>query len=305
MADRLFHSRSERRGCFTLLLLLLLLVAAFLIVKECKPRDEKATLTAAQQQEFSDFEAQLKTDSIAWVRSHHSNKWEREHREVETFPFDPNTADSLTLLRLGFHPWQAKAMRKYRERGGRWKSAEDFRRLYGLTETNYQRLKPYIRIVPTDYELRRIAHQAHYDSVKAQRNYPQKLPKGATVDMNTADTTLLKQIPGIGSYYAQKICRYREALGGFVALEQINEISDLPADIHDWLTFSPQPIKRILLNKATFKELVRHPYLNYEQVKEIVNLRQQNGALRSWQDLRLSKHFTAADFERLAPYFQF
>ena len=38
--------------------------------------------------------------------------------------FDPNTADSSTLVHLGLKPWQASNMLKYRAKNGRYRQAE-------------------------------------------------------------------------------------------------------------------------------------------------------------------------------------
>lgn len=65
---------------------------------------------------------------------------------AERFPFDPNTADSTTLLRLGLRPWQVRNIYKYRAHGGVYRKPEDFARLYGLTAGQYRELEPYIRI---------------------------------------------------------------------------------------------------------------------------------------------------------------
>lgn len=146
--------------------------------------------------------------------------------------------------------------------------------------------------------------QAHYDSIKS--TYPKKLPTGSFVEANTADTALLKQIPGIGSVYAQKILNYRNQLGGFVSAAQIEEIEGLPYGIAAWFRVSTAgSVKQININRADFKTLVHHPYLNYEQTKYIVNLRNKIGNLRSWDDLRNSNLFTDSDFSRLKPYFTF
>lgn len=148
--------------------------------------------------------------------------------------------------------------------------------------------------------------QAHYDSIRA--TYPQKLRAGSFVEANAADTTLLKQIPGIGSAYARKILAYREQLGGFVNASQLEEIDGLPYGISSWFRVSSsaaENIKQININRADFKRLVHHPYLTYEQTKYIVNLRGRIGNLRGWDDLRGSNLFTDADFARLKPYFTF
>ena len=69
-----------------------------------------------------------------------------EEKQGELFSFDPNTADSTQLLRLGLRPWQVRNIYKYRAAGGRYRKPTDFARLYGLTLKQYQRLEPYIRI---------------------------------------------------------------------------------------------------------------------------------------------------------------
>ena len=69
-----------------------------------------------------------------------------EEAPVETFPFDPNTADSTQLLRLGLAPWQVRAIYHYRAKGGVFRRPSDFARLYGLTAKQYRELEPYIRI---------------------------------------------------------------------------------------------------------------------------------------------------------------
>lgn len=233
------------------------------------------------------------------------------------FPFDPNTADSLTLLRLGLKPWQVHNNLQYRRHGGHWRSAADFSRLYGLSAADYRRLAPYIRIGITPEQMRREAaraqreqeqaeYRARHDSLMAHRQ--PKLAEGTTLDINTADTTLLKQIPGIGSYYARRIVAYRSSLGGFISPQQVCEVPGVPADIARWCTVSPKArssVHRLSVNTADFRTLVHHPYLSYEQVKAIFDFRRKHGRLHAWRDLSLSPEFTPADTLRLAPYLTF
>lgn len=151
------------------------------------------------------------------------------------------------------------------------------------------------------------ARQAHYDSIRA--SYPQKLPKGSMVDANSADTTLLKQIPGIGSYYAKKVVEYRNSLGGFVSVTQIDEIDGLPHGISSWFRIGAgggaANVRKLNINKADFKTMVHHPYLNYEQTKFIANFRQRNGRIRGWEDLKGCGLFSDSDVARLTPYVSF
>lgn len=292
------------RHLIAALLLGAFIAGAGVMTRRLVTAPEGENLPAAERQELATFSQEIRqgehADSLRTTR--HGRK-RGGYRTPETFAFDPNTADSLTLLRLGLRPWQAANMLKYRRHGGRWHSPDDFARLYGLPQEDFRRLRPFIRIAPQAE-----APSAARDSARRLPRYEkvEKYAPGTIVDLNEADTTTLKGIPGIGSYYAAKICRYRERLGGFVSVAQIGEVEGLPADITRWVSVVPgsQP-RRINVNQATFKELVRHPYLSYEQVKTICSHRQKYGNLKGWDELKLYDGFAEEQIERLQPYFVF
>ena len=112
-----------------------------------------------------------------------------------------------------------------------------------------------------------------------------------TIDLNTADTTLLKQLSGIGSAYAKWIVSYREKLGGYCESEQLLEVYKMDTTRYNGLkdfvkidsTFEPNKMK---INSDSFKTLLKHPYLEYEDVKKIVNHREQKGLITSWEQLK-------------------
>lgn len=225
---------------------------------------------------------------------------------AETFPFDPNHCDSLTFLRLGLKPWQAHNALQYRRKGGVWRSAEHFSQLYGLDPDDYKRLAPYIRIdsaISARQEKRGGGQSNERATAAASRKYE---PGSVVLDLNTCDTAELRRIPEIGAYRAQKIVEYRERLGGFVSVTQLQEIQGLPQGIETWFAVDgdaePEPLNA---NAATFQTLFRHPYINYEQAREIMNYRRRYGRLKSLDDLHLSPHFTPEDLRRLRPYLEF
>lgn len=149
------------------------------------------------------------------------------------------------------------------------------------------------------------ARQAHYDSIRA--SYPKKLPVGSFIDPNLADADQLMQIPGVGEVTARMIIEYRNSLGGFASARQVEEVKGAPHGLASWFRISSKgsSIKQININRADFKTLVHHPYLDYEQTKAIVNHRRLFGPIREWNDLRNSSAFSDSDFERLRPYFKF
>lgn len=298
-SKRSYIAKIDRRGYYVIAALLVAVGVGYYVYKHYF--DNAAVpdaLTKEQREELRRFDERVRAEE---------RRQEIDYKRDavgELFPFNPNTADSTTLRRLGLAPWQVRNLMKYRRKGGRWRSADDFARLYGLTPEQFRRLRPYIVIPPTEEEVAAARCEEHFDSLR--RTYVEKFPAGTVLDLNSVDTTDLKRIPGVGSYFARKISRYRQQLGGFVSVEQIKEVGGLPLGIEKWFSVEPNaPITRLNVNRASFQELVRHPYLEYEQVKAICNYRQKYGDLRSLRDLRLLEVFTAEQEARVAPYLKF
>ena len=191
---------------------------------------------------------------------------------------------------------------RYREKGGIFRSVESFAKVYGLTTEQYETLKPYIRIgdpykpVQRDTTLRQ-KWLARTDSLKAQ-----KYPEGTVIDLNKADTTELKKIPGIGSAYARQIIAYRSHLGGFYKVEQLQELPFLSKEFNVWFKVEQKEHPYILVNKWGVEHLRSHPYLNFYQSKVIVEHRKKYGKIKSLSQLSLYEEFTEKDLERLSPY---
>lgn len=228
---------------------------------------------------------------------------QEEGRKAERFAFDPNTADSTQLLRLGLRPWQVRNIYKYRAAGGIYQTKEDFAQLYGLTLKEYRELEPYIHIsddyLPAARMVRR--KSAERDTLR----FPKKIAESEVVDLATADTALLRRVPGIGSYYAHEIVKYRERLGGFAHIDQLDEIEGFPQDAKRFFKIETPAVKKLNLNRLKENELKRHPYLNYYQAHAIVDYRRRNGRLNSLDDLRLLRDFPDEGLHRLAPYVEF
>lgn len=221
----------------------------------------------------------------------------------ESFPFDPNTADSAQLRRLGLSSWQIRNIYKYRARGGIYRRKEDFAQLYGLTIKDYRRLEPYIRI-SSDYQP--AATLVKKDTARRDSlHYPVKIEENEHVVLNTADTAELRRVPGIGVYYAKEIARYGQRLGGYVSVDQLDEIDDFPREAKKYFTIEQAAPVKLNLNRLTLQQLRRHPYINFYQAKTIVEYRRLHGDLKSLQDLRLSKDFPPEAISRLQPYVTF
>ena len=141
-----------------------------------------------------------------YSKGQHGNQYysQLQRRPLRLVPFDPNTADSTVLLGLGLQEWQVRNIYKYRAAGGVYRRPLDFARLYGLTRKQYRELEPYIRI-SDDYLPAATLIKSEAVIERDTVRYPVKIKPTERIEVNTADTSMLKRVPGIGSYFARRI----------------------------------------------------------------------------------------------------
>lgn len=233
------------------------------------------------------------------IRRKQSIRYHYDTIEIHLQRFDPNTADSLTLLHLGLRSWQVKNMLRYRQKGGYYRKAEDMKRLYGMTDSLYAVLEPYIDIAPlVEDTTTKTDSVLHYQHVK----------RDTILELNSTDTAELQLLRGVGRYTAVQIIRYRQELGGYVTPEQIREIDNLTLSLDSvirHLIANPDSVRKISVNRTGAEKLSRHPYLRFSQAKAIYELRRRRVRLNEIEELADLPEFNNTDIERLRPYLSF
>lgn len=152
-----------------------------------------------------------------------------------------------------------------------------------------------------------IRNETHADTLESMPDrWVRKSRPAEPVDLNRADTTALKLLPGIGSYYARRIVEYRDRLGGYIRPEQILEMDVLPDSLIQWFTVTDTiPFRRIKVNSDALATMRNHPYMNFYQARAITDLRKSIGIIKNSARLTLLEEFTEQDLVRLSPYLDF
>ncbi len=234
--------------------------------------------------------------------------------QVPLGPFDPNTLTAEGWEARGVPHFVAGRIVKYRDAAGGFRAKAQIRKMYGLDDSLYQRLAPFMQL-PDALPPRgpRPAYAANgpgkFPPFAAAGKFARKPQHLQPFDLNAADTTQLMQIRGIGAGRARWVVQYRNQLGGYVRADQLGEVfvlRDAP-DLVDSLRkytfvrpgFAPQLVN---VNTASFDELYLHPYIRKGLARLIVAYRKQHGPYHQVADLKQIPTLKPDDWEKLRPY---
>jgi competence protein ComEA len=284
-------SKGEFNGLMTLFGLIILVTVLPLTFKWIRG----VTDTAAQA--GLGFKELVWMDQVRESNRAERSRFKKEKVNLKLFDFDPNRLDVAGWQKLGLSLKQAESIRKYVDKGGKFYSKEDVKKMYTISPELYVRLEPFITIEAKEVSDRKPA-------------YVKYTPKILEVyDINKADTTALQEIRGIGPAFARRIASYRERLGGFYSLAQLREVFGLDSlklkEISGQIQISTGGLRRININTAEYDDLKRHPYLKYKQVNAIIQYRKQHGNYTNLADLKKVVILPAETVDKLAPYLTF
>ncbi len=156
--------------------------------------------------------------------------------------------------------------------------------------------------VPNDAKKEVVSAGKTYTEATQAENQPKK--QQAVIELNTADSLALLSLDGIGPAFAGRIIKYRKLLGGFAKKEQLAEVYGFKENyeqVKDFIMANGN-VTKINLNTCTFKELNKHPYIEYELTKAIFNLKKKLGKFTSVDEIKQIDLVNAELYNKLAPY---
>lgn len=142
---------------------------------------------------------------------------------------------------------------------------------------------------------------------KEIKKYPkqEKFNAGIIIDVNTADTSILKKIPGIGSVISRNIVNYRNRLGGFYNTAQLLEVQYVDSTLLKWFEVKSDVFRKIRINKAGLDELRSHPYMDFYKARAIIDFRRKRGSIDGMSQISMFEEFSEEDIDKLSHYFSF
>lgn len=303
-----FSQREVNAFLVLVVIMVLLTVAPFLFNKLYNPH--LTDNTAADQQLLDNLVAQLEAKQP-------EKKQQRFNLEPGSLkPFNPNQLTVEQWQAFGLPKYLAQRILNYRNKVGDFTYKAELGKIYGLPDSAFQKLYPYIQLPehkPAKYDTGgRIAQNKSFTpGTSTNTQWSNSRPKEkfvlAPFNINTADTAELKQIRGIGSKLSARIVKYRNSLGGFHTIAQLQEVYGLQPEIVDSLqkyTFVAKAYTppQLNINAATADELKAHPYISSNVARAIVAYREQHGEYKEVEALQQVKLVSRDLFEKLRPY---
>jgi len=223
------------------------------------------------------------------IANNSTKQYNNSKNQIKYKNFDPNTIDESQWMSFGFSDKQASVIVNYRNNKGLFKTKEDLKNIYVISEKKYKELEPYIQIEKSNIQT-------------------ENKTKSVAIDLNTATADDLEKLPLIGQKYAERIVKYRNSLGGFVSYTQLHEVYNMSEEIYQVLLTNTQlntsEIKTININTASKDEIDRHPYIKWVMTAEILKKRDQENITNL--DFLIQKGLiTPLEKELLEPYIRY
>lgn len=269
--------QQERKGTVVLLILVLIVY----IVRYCLAHQTEVIIEKAQTQ----VQQKNPVDSTHGPLSDKPNN-----------TFTPANSSAEHWRRAGLSDKKAKSIMKYLHQGGRINSAKDLDRIYCLNEQEKQMLKSQLQFSIDTFQ------------TSGPRHAPLKR-QPMVVELNTADTAQLMQLPGIGKWFARKIIERRDLLGGFYDEQQLLEVYRMTQGkidtLYDYIRVDARKIQRIRINQVHPDTLAMHPYFRRKLAHTICSYRDKHGRYNDMKGLAQAVRLDSLEFQKLGYYLQF
>ena len=251
---------------------------------------------------FYDFNTIIQADNkqSEWLANQStidSVKFQSKDFKSKIYPFNPNFITDFKGYKLGMSVSEIDRLVAFRKQNKFVNSAAEFQAVTKVSDSLLKAISPYFKFP---------------DWVNSKKEFPTtfvKEEKITVLDVNQATKDDLMKIKGIGAGYSERILKEKETLGGFVSMEQMQDIWGLSPgvieNLNKYFKVGQNPIvKKIDINNATVKELALFHNFRTTLAKEIVTYRSMNGDIKI-EDLPKIKGFPVEKIKIIALYLEF
>lgn len=260
---------------------------------------------------FADFSLSEKTfpEKQQWMSLQaeiDSLKLLKYNEKPKVYLFNPNFISDYKGYKLGLSVQEIDRLLAFRKENKYVNSAKEFQDVTGVSDSLLNVISPYFKFPDWVQNKSNIK----YGKKEYEEKAFSKKEKISVLDINQATQEDLIKIYGIGEGLSVRILKQKESLGGFVSMEQMEDVWGLSPEVITELNSRFKvsvlpPIKKIPINDASLKELSQFPYFKYSLAKQIVTYRSMNGKINNIEDLSKIKDFPVEKAKIIGLYLEF
>ena len=222
--------------------------------------------------------------------------------KMEIRNFNPNYLTDFKGYRIGLSPEQIDRLLAFRASGRFLHTAQEFQQVTGISDSLFSQVSPYLQ-----FPSRKI--RSGRGAEKRNTTVYTSTTDRILGDLNMANATELLAIPGVDEQLARRIVSYRKLIQGFREEGQLLEVYHLDKAtaqrILERFPLKAQPeIKRLNVNAATFREVLKLPYIDYGLTRRIFRYRDSVKHIHSLEELKKLDSFPLEKFNRITLYLQ-
>ncbi|SFE19889.1 ComEA family DNA-binding protein [Flavobacterium xueshanense] len=237
-----------------------------------------------------------------------SLKMDSKNSQPKIYLFNPNFITDYKGYKLGMSIQEIDRLLAFRRENKYVNSPEEFQNVTKVSDSLLNLIAPYFKF--PDWVNNKKQNSKFKEFEAYQNKTFAKKEKIIIIDINQATKEDLVKIYGIGEAISVRILKQKETLGGFVSMEQMQDVWGLsPEVIENLIThftvLAVPRFKKIEINNASLKELSQFYYFRYALAKEIVTYRSMNGNIKNIEDLTKIKGFPVDKANIIGLYLDF
>lgn len=273
MKSHVTFSRNQRHGIFLLLLCILVLQGIYFFV------DFPSEEVVLNNDELVQFEKTI--DSLRFAKL--------QQLKPKMKPFNPNYIDDYKGAVLGMHTEEIDRLLAFRSENKWVNSSEEFQNVTQISDSLLNVISPFFKF--PDWVQNSKSKKEKTKTFKSAKSYVSKK------DLNKATIQELQEVSGVGKVLSNRIVKYRNSLlGGFTDMVQLEDVYGLSLDVvqnisEQFAVKTPKVIQKIELNRATVKQLVTIPHIDYDLAHHIIEYRQLSSGYNTINELLKVKDF--------------
>lgn len=206
--------------------------------------------------------------------------------------FDPNELTLEDWKNLGFSENQAKVILNYKEKTlkGYFKTIDDVKNCFVISDKKFSELKPYIEIKPQNFPT--VTTISTTAESKPAKNMV--VTDFSNTDLNSITFRQLIEF-GFDEKVAGSLIGFRKKLGGFVNTQQILDTQNIDTELAKKLintcTLDDSKVEKYTLADAPEEWLKNHPYFKYSADRIIYYRITYPDDKKIWKFLKLKPEY--------------